>query len=99
MATKSKAYQAAAAKIDADKFYSPTEAVTLARETGSAKFDSTVEVALKLAVHDLLKKRPVSHVRRLATRGSRCNPWTTAAGVSLPVASYRIRTTTFLIWV
>jgi large subunit ribosomal protein L1 len=50
MATKSKAYQAAAAKIEADKFYTPTEAVALAKETGSAKFDSTVEVALKLAV-------------------------------------------------
>ena len=50
MATKSKAYQAAAAKIAADTFYTPTEAVALAKETGSAKFDSTVEVALKLAV-------------------------------------------------
>ncbi len=47
---KSKAYNAALAKIEADKFYTPTEAVTLAKETGSAKFDSTVEVALKLAV-------------------------------------------------
>ena len=50
MATKSKAFRAAAAKIEADKFYTPTEAVALARQTGSAKFDSTVEVALKLAV-------------------------------------------------
>ncbi len=50
MATKSKAYQAAAEKIEADKFYTPTEAVALAKETGSAKFDSTVEVALKLGV-------------------------------------------------
>jgi large subunit ribosomal protein L1 len=50
MAKKSKAYQAAAAKIEADKFYTPTEAVALAKETGSAKTDSTVEVALKLGV-------------------------------------------------
>lgn len=50
MAQKSKAYRAAAAKIDADKFYSPTEAVDLAKQTGSARFDSTVEVALKLGV-------------------------------------------------
>ena len=50
MATKSKAYQAAAEKIEADRFYTPAEAVALAKETGSAKFDSTVEVALKLAV-------------------------------------------------
>jgi len=47
---KSKAYIAAAAKIDADKFYTPSEAVALAKETGSKKFDSTVEVALKLTV-------------------------------------------------
>jgi len=47
---KSKAYEAAAAKIEAGKFYTPTEAVALARETGSAKFNSTVEVALKLGV-------------------------------------------------
>jgi large subunit ribosomal protein L1 len=50
MAQKSKAYRAAAEKIEAGKFYTPEEAVTLARETGSAKFNSTVEVALKLGV-------------------------------------------------
>ncbi|MGN7190987.1 MULTISPECIES: 50S ribosomal protein L1 [unclassified Curtobacterium] len=50
MAKKSKAYQAAAAKIEADKFYTPSEAVALAKETGSAKTDSTIEVALKLGV-------------------------------------------------
>jgi large subunit ribosomal protein L1 len=50
MAKKSKAYRAAASKIEADKFYTPTEAVALAKETGSAKTDSTVEVALKLGV-------------------------------------------------
>lgn len=47
---KSKAYTAALAKIEADKFYTPSEAVALAKETGSKKFDSTVEVALKLSV-------------------------------------------------
>ncbi|MFC4244328.1 50S ribosomal protein L1 [Gryllotalpicola reticulitermitis] len=50
MAQKSKAYRAAADKIEVGKFYTPNEAVTLARETGSAKFNSTVEVALKLGV-------------------------------------------------
>jgi ribosomal protein L1 len=50
MAQKSKAYRAAADKIEAGKYYTPTEAVALAKETGSAKFDSTVEVALKLGV-------------------------------------------------
>ncbi|WP_072314332.1 50S ribosomal protein L1 [Agrococcus sp. Marseille-P2731] len=50
MAQKSKAYKAAAAKIDADSSYTAADAVMLARETGSAKTDSTVEVALKLGV-------------------------------------------------
>jgi large subunit ribosomal protein L1 len=50
MATKSKAYRAAAEKIEEGRFYSPSEAVSIARRTGSSKFDSTVEVALKLGV-------------------------------------------------
>src|SRR3954466_1431157 len=50
MAQKSKAYRAAAEKIEEGKLYSPSEAVAVAKETGSKKFDSTVEVALKLGV-------------------------------------------------
>ncbi|MFZ4078262.1 MAG: 50S ribosomal protein L1 [Microbacteriaceae bacterium] len=50
MAQKSKAYRTAAEKIEAGKFYTPAEAVAIARETGSSKFNSTVEVALKLGV-------------------------------------------------
>jgi large subunit ribosomal protein L1 len=50
MAQKSKAYRAAAAKMEEGKFYTPNEAVGLARETGSKNFNSTVEVALKLGV-------------------------------------------------
>jgi large subunit ribosomal protein L1 len=50
MAVKSKAYRAAAEKIEAGKLYSPSEAVAVAKVTGSKKFDSTVEVALKLGV-------------------------------------------------
>jgi large subunit ribosomal protein L1 len=50
MAQKSKAYRAAAEKIEDGKFYTPAEAVAVAKETGSKKFDSTVEVALKLGV-------------------------------------------------
>lgn len=50
MAAKSKAYRAAAEKIEAGKYYTPSEAVAIAKESGSAKFDSTVEVALKLGV-------------------------------------------------
>ena len=47
---RSKSYLAAAAKIDRDAFYTPLEAVKLAKETSSAKFDATVEVALRLGV-------------------------------------------------
>ncbi len=50
MAQKSKAYRAAFEKIEEGKFYTPSEAVALAKETGSSKFNSTVEVALKLGV-------------------------------------------------
>jgi large subunit ribosomal protein L1 len=47
---RSKSYLANAAKIDRDSLYSPLEAVKLAKETASAKFDATVEVALRLGV-------------------------------------------------
>ena len=50
MATKSKAYRAAAQKMEEGKFYTPNEAVGIARETGSKNFNSTIEVALKLGV-------------------------------------------------
>ena len=50
MAKKSKAYRAAAALLEEGRFYGPTEAVELVKKTGSRKFDSTVEVALKLGV-------------------------------------------------
>ncbi|MBA4248785.1 MAG: 50S ribosomal protein L1 [Microbacterium sp.] len=50
MAQKSKAYRAAAEKIEDGKFYSTTEAVAVARQTGSKNTTSTVEVALKLGV-------------------------------------------------
>ena len=50
MAKRSKAYKAAEAKIEEGKFYTPAEAVALAKETSSAKTDATVEVALRLSV-------------------------------------------------
>jgi len=50
MAKNSKSYKAALEKIEEGKFYTPSEAVNVARVTGSAKFDSTIEVALKLGV-------------------------------------------------
>ena len=45
-----KNYNAAAAKVEAGKVYSPKEAMTLAKELSSAKFDETVEVAVRLGV-------------------------------------------------
>ncbi|QIN30298.1 50S ribosomal protein L1 [Brevibacterium luteolum] len=50
MAKRSKAYQAAAEKIAADTYYEPAQAVSLAKDTSVAKFDATVEVALRLGV-------------------------------------------------
>jgi large subunit ribosomal protein L1 len=47
---RSKAYLAAAEKVDADKLYQPLEAVRLARETSLTKNAGTVEVALRLGV-------------------------------------------------
>ncbi|MEY4444637.1 MAG: hypothetical protein RL301_716 [Actinomycetota bacterium] len=47
---RSKKYTAAAAKIEAGRLYSPLEAVKLAKETSTTKYDATVEVALFLGV-------------------------------------------------
>ncbi|MGW5676772.1 50S ribosomal protein L1 [Streptomyces sp. NPDC003860] len=47
---RSKNLRAADAKIDRERQYAPLEAVRLARDTASAKFDGTVEVALRLGV-------------------------------------------------
>jgi large subunit ribosomal protein L1 len=47
---RSKAYTAAAAKIEEDKIYSPLEAARLAKQTSVTKYDATVEVAMVLGV-------------------------------------------------
>nr|WP_202456261.1 MULTISPECIES: 50S ribosomal protein L1 [unclassified Streptomyces] len=47
---RSKTLRAADAKIDREKLYAPLEAVRLAKETSSTKFDGTVEVAMRLGV-------------------------------------------------
>jgi len=47
---RSKAYRAAAEKIDPDTLYSPMQAVRLAKETATTKYDPTVEVAMRLGV-------------------------------------------------
>ena len=47
---RSKNYNAAAAKVDADKIYTPLEAARLAKQTSVTKYDATVEVAMVLGV-------------------------------------------------
>lgn len=50
MAKRGKRYQEARKLIDPQKFYTPEEAIALVKKTATAKFDETVEVALKLGV-------------------------------------------------
>ena len=47
---RSKKYNEVAAKVTKDYLYTPLQAVTLAKETSTTKYDSTVEVALVLGV-------------------------------------------------
>ena len=50
MSKNSKAYRAAAEKIDAGRIYSPLEAANLAKETSSKNYDATIDVAMRLGV-------------------------------------------------
>ena len=50
MAQHSKAYRQVAEKIDKDNLYTPLQATTLAKESGSKKYDSTVDVSMRLGV-------------------------------------------------
>jgi large subunit ribosomal protein L1 len=47
---RGKRYKEAAAKIDPNKDYAPSEAVSLAKETATAKFDATIEAHIRLGV-------------------------------------------------
>ena len=47
---RSKAYRATAETIDAAQLYTPEEALALAKAGASAKFDETIEVAMRLGV-------------------------------------------------
>ncbi|HEY3483871.1 MAG TPA: 50S ribosomal protein L1, partial [Ilumatobacteraceae bacterium] len=37
-------------QYDRDQFYTPTEALEIVRKTASAKFDETVDIAVRLGV-------------------------------------------------
>jgi large subunit ribosomal protein L1 len=50
MATRSKTYRKAAERIHDGEVYAPLQAVRLAKETATTKFDSTVEVVFRLGV-------------------------------------------------
>ena len=50
MSKHGKKYLAAQAKIEAEKNYSPSDAVALAKETSSTKFDATVELHLNMGL-------------------------------------------------
>src|SRR5699024_9958695 len=46
----SKPYRAAAAKIDFENHYAPLEAIALAQETNTGKFDASIDVSMRLGV-------------------------------------------------
>jgi large subunit ribosomal protein L1 len=50
MSKNSKAYRAAAEKIDEGRIYSPLEAAKLVKETSSKNYDATIDVAIRLGV-------------------------------------------------
>jgi large subunit ribosomal protein L1 len=45
-----KKYKDAAKKFDREKFYAPAEAVRLAKETATSKFDESVDVSIRLGI-------------------------------------------------
>ncbi len=50
MAKRGKRYEVAAAKIDRERLYSPTEAMRLAKETVTVSYDATVDLAVRLGI-------------------------------------------------
>ncbi len=50
MATRGKRYENAAAKIDRDRLYTPSEGLSLLKETVTVSYDPTVNLALRLGI-------------------------------------------------
>ena len=76
MAKHGKKYLAALAKIDEDHWYTPEEAVALVKETHFVKFDSTVEIHMRLGVDPRHADQQVRDVVVLPHGlGNRCGCW------------------------
>ena len=50
MGRKGKRYEEVIAKVDRNEYYDASEAIKLAVDTASAKFDETIEVHVRLGV-------------------------------------------------
>jgi len=59
---RGKKYKEAAAKVDAERQYSPEEAVALVKDTSYTKFDATIEVHMRLGVDPRLAEEQVRDV-------------------------------------
>src|SRR5215472_12493604 len=53
---RSKAYRKALENVDATRLYTPAEAVALAKNTSTTKFDATVEVSFRLGADELIER-------------------------------------------
>lgn len=83
MAKRSKAYQAAAAKIEEGKFYAPADAVALAKELAEgSKSDPTVEVAMRLGVDPRKADQMVRGTVNLPTAPVRPLAWSSSQPVT-----------------
>lgn len=51
MAKRGKRYQSAIEKIDREKLYELDEAMVLVKDNATAKFDETVELAVRLGIN------------------------------------------------
>src|SRR5689334_24702737 len=70
---RSKSYRQASEQIDRSKFYSPAEAVALAKAEKVTKFDPTVEVALRLGVDPRKQDQMVRGTVNLDRKSTRLN--------------------------
>jgi large subunit ribosomal protein L1 len=50
MPKRGKRYEVAAAKIDRGRLYSPTEALTLVKQTATVSYDPTIDLAVRLGI-------------------------------------------------